>query len=112
MWMDTIVAEHGVMVKHNTLSLFCTSVSSIEGQIIGLIQNSNGTNFFDTTLKATSPTALYQIRNNYVGLSTPSLILIGDPIYLVTNVSQNIFGSYWMQVSLHQFKSYSDITKW
>jgi len=38
--------------------------------------------------------------------------MIGDTIYLFTDVAQNVFGSNWMQVALHQFKSYGDITKW
>ena len=111
-WMDTIVAEPGVMVKDDTLYLFYTAASSIGGQNIGLVRSIDGRNFIDTTLTATLPTDVYQNGNNYVGLSTPSPILIGDTIYLFTDVAQNVFGNNWMQVALHQFKSYGDITKW
>ena len=71
----------------------------------------DGVNFIDTTQTAKLPTDVYQNGNDYVGLSTPSPVLIGDTIYLFTDVAQNIFGD-WMQVALHQFKSYGDITKW
>ena len=111
-WMDTIVAEPGVMIKEDTLYLFYTAASSIGGQSIGLVRSLDGTTFIDTILTATLPTDVYQNGNNYVGLSTPSPILIGDTIYLFTDVAQNVFGSNWMQVALHQFKSYGDITKW
>ena len=111
-WMDTIVAEPGVMVKDDTLYLFYTAASSLGGFRIGLVRSLDGHNFIDTTLTATLPTDVYQNGNNYVGLSTPSPILIGDTIYLFTDVAQNVFGNNWMQVALHQFKSYGDITKW
>ena len=111
-WMDTIVAEPGVMVKEDTLYLFYTAASSIGGQSIGLVRSIDGRNFIDTTLTATLPTDVYQNGNNYVGLSTPSPVIIGDTIYLFTDVARNVFGSNWMQVALHQFKSYGDINKW
>lgn len=111
-WMDTIVAEPGVMVKEDTLYLFYTAASSIGGQSIGLVRSIDGRNFIDTTLTATLPTDVYQNGNDYVGLSTPSPVMIGDTIYLFTDVAQNVFGNNWMQVALHQFKSYGDINKW
>jgi hypothetical protein len=111
-WMDTIVAEPGVMVKEDTLYLFYTAFSSIGGEVIGLVRSIDGRNFIDTTLTATIPTDVYQNGNNYVGLSTPSPVLIGDTIYLFTDVAQNVFGGNWMQVALHQFKSFGDINKW
>ncbi|MGB0887765.1 MAG: hypothetical protein ACPGSL_06560 [Vicingaceae bacterium] len=111
-WMDTIVAEPGVMVKDDTLYLFFSAASTIGGFSIGLVRSIDGVNFIDTTLTATLPTNVYQNGNNYVGLSTPSPVMIGDTIYLFTDVAQNVFGDNWMQVALHQFKSYGDINKW
>ena len=111
-WMDAIVADPGAMVKEDTLYLFYTALGSLGGQSIGLVRSIDGVNFLDTTLTATLPTDVYQNGNNYVGLSTPSPIMIGDTIYLFTDVAQNVFGTNWMQVALHQFKSYGDINKW
>ncbi|MFT6747259.1 MAG: putative GH43/DUF377 family glycosyl hydrolase [Glaciecola sp.] len=111
-WMDTIVAEPGVMVKEDTLYLFYTAASSLGGFNIGLVRSTDGVNFIDTTLTATHPTKVYPYADNYQGLSTPSPVLIGDTIYLFTDVAQNVFGDNWKQVALHQFKSYGDINKW
>ena len=111
-WMDAITADPGVMVKEDTLYLFYAASSSLGGSSIGLVRSVDGINFIDTTLTATLPTDVYQNGNNYVGLSTPSPVMIGDTIYLFTDVAQNVFGSNWMQVALHQFKSYGDINKW
>lgn len=109
--MGTIVAEPGVMVKQDTLYLFYTAASSIAGQSIGLVRSLDGITFIDIILTAKLPTGVYQNGNNYVGLYTPSPILIGDTFYLFTDVAQNVFGSNWMQIALHQFKSYGDIPK-
>ena len=111
-WMDTIVAEPGVMVKDDTLYLFYAAASSLGGFSIGLVRSIDGVNFIDTTLTATLPTDVYQNGNNYQGLSTPSPVMIGDTIYLFTDVAQNVFVDKWTQVALHQFKSYGDINKW
>jgi predicted GH43/DUF377 family glycosyl hydrolase len=111
-WMDTIVAEPGVMVKEDTLYLFYTAASSLGGFRIGLVRSIDGVNFIDTTLITTHPTDVYQNGNDYVGLSTPSPVMIGDTIYLFTDVAQNVFGDNWMQVAIHQFKSYGDLNKW
>lgn len=111
-WMDTIVAEPGVMVKDDTLYLFYTAASTLGDFSIGLVRSIDGVNFIDTTQTAKLPTDVYQNGDNYVGLSTPSPVMIGDTIYLFTDVAQNVFGNNWMQVALHQFKSYCDITKW
>ena len=99
-WMDTIVAEPGVMVKEDTLYLFYFAGSSLGDQSIGLVRSIDGVNFIDTTLTVTIPAEVYQNGNNYVGLSTPSPIMIGDTIYLFTDVVQNVFGDNWMQVAL------------
>jgi predicted GH43/DUF377 family glycosyl hydrolase len=111
-WMDTIIAEPGVMVKEDTLYLFYTAASTLGGFRIGLVRTIDGVNFIDTTEIVSLPTDVYQNGNNYVGLSTPSPVMVGDTIYLFTDVAQNVFGDNWMQVALHQFKSYGDINKW
>lgn len=111
-WMDTIVAEPGVMVKDDTLYLFYSAASSLGGFSIGLVRSVDGVNFIDTTQTAQLPTDVYQNGNNYQGLSTPSPVMVGDTIYLFTDVAQNVFGNNWKQVALHQFKSYGDINKW
>jgi hypothetical protein len=111
-WMDTIIAEPGVMVKDDTLYLFFAAASSLGGFSIGLVRSIDGINFIDTTQTVQLPTDVYQNGNNYQGLSTPSPVLIGDTIYLFTDVAQNVFGNNWKQVALHQFKSYGDINKW
>ena len=111
-WMDLIVAEPGVMVKDDTLYLFFSAASSLGGFSIGLVRSIDGVNFIDTTQTAQLPTDVYQNGNNYQGLSTPSPVLIGSTIHLFTDVAQNVFGSNWKQVALHQFKSYGDINKW
>ena len=111
-WMDTIVAEPGAMVKDDTLYLFYSAASSLGGFTIGLVRSIDGVNFFDTIQTAQLPTDVYQNGNNYQGLSTPSPVMVGDTIYLFTDVAQNVFGSNWRQVALHQFKSYGDISKW
>lgn len=111
-WMDTILAEPGVIVKDDTLYLFFAAGSSAGSFSIGLVRSIDGVNFIDTTQTAQLPTDVYQNGNNYTGLSTPSPVLIGDTIYLFTDVAQNVFGNNWKQVALHQFKSYGDINKW
>ena len=111
-WMDTILAEPGVMVKDDTLYLFFAAGSSLGGFSIGLVRSLDGVNFIDTIQTAKLPTDVYQNGNNYQGLSTPSPVMIGDTIYLFTDVAQNVFVDNWKQVALHQFKSYGDINKW
>jgi hypothetical protein len=111
-WMDVIVAEPGVMVKDDTLYLFFSAGSSLGGFSIGLVRSTDGVNFMDTIQTAKLPTDVYLNGNNYQGLSTPSPVMIGDTIYLFTDVAQNVFGDNWKQVALHQFKSYGDINKW
>ncbi len=110
-WMTQIVAEPGVMIKQDTLYLFFTAVGSAGSQSIGLVRSVDGSTLLDTTLTATLPTDVYP-DDNYVGLSTPSPIMIGDTIYLFTDVAQFVFGDNWMQVALHQFKSYGDLNTW
>jgi hypothetical protein len=111
-WMDLIVAEPGVMVKEDTLYIFYSAAGSLGGFSIGLVRSIDGVNFIDTTQTASLPTDVYQNGNNYQGLSTPSPVLVGDTIYLFTDIAQNVFGDNWKQVALHQFKSYGDINKW
>jgi hypothetical protein len=111
-WMDTIIAEPGVMVKDDTLYLFFAAGSSQGGFSIGLVRSTDGVSFVDTIQTAKLPTDVYQNGNNYQGLSTPSPVLVGDTIYLFTDVAQNIFGENWKQVALHQFKSFGNINKW
>ena len=111
-WMDTILAEPGVMVKDDTLYLFFAASGTSVGFSIGLVRSIDGVNFIDTTQTAQLPTDVYQNGNDYQGLSTPSPVMVGDTIYLFTDVAQNVFGNNWKQVALHQFKSYGDITKW
>lgn len=111
-WMNAIVAEPGVLVKQDTLYLFFSAVSLTGGQNIGLVRSIDGVQFIDTTLTARLPKSVYPSSNNYLGLSTPSPLLVGDTIYLFTDVIQNVFGNNWTQVALHQFKSYNDINKW
>jgi len=110
-WMSLIAAEPGVMVKDDTLYLFFSAVGTVGKQSIGLIRSTDGANFFDTIQTATLPENVYLPSGNYAGLSTPSPALIGDTIYLFTDVAQTIFG-LWQQVALHQFKSFGDINQW
>ena len=111
-WMDLIVAEPGVMVKDDTLYLFYSAAGSLGGFSIGLVRSIDGVNFIDTTQTAQLPTDVYPNGNNYQGLSTPSPVMVGDTIYLFTDVAQNVFGDNWKQVALHQFKCFGDINKW
>lgn len=110
-WMNLITAEPGTMVKNDTLYLFFSALGTSGNQSIGLIRSIDGNNFFDTTLTATLPENVYLPSGNYAGLSTPSPVLVGDTIYLFTDVAQFVFGT-WTQVALHQFKSYNNINKW
>ncbi len=112
LWMSQITAEPGAMVKNDTLYLFFTTAGSVGFQNIGLVRTTDGRTFFDSTLTATLPTNIYPTSQNYAGISTPSPLLIGDTIFLFTDVAQFVFGNNWMQVALHQFKSYGDLNKW
>ncbi|MGD1847467.1 MAG: hypothetical protein ACFB10_18925 [Salibacteraceae bacterium] len=111
-WMSTITAEPGVLVKEDTLYLFFAAGDPAGFLNIGLVRSVDGASFLDTTLTATLPTGVYPLSENYAGLSTPSPVLLGDTIYLFTDVAQTVFGNNWMQVALHQFKSYGDLNKW
>lgn len=111
-WMSQITAEPGVMVNQDTLYLFFTAAGTVGFQSIGLVRSTDGRSFIDTTQTATLPTDVYPNGNNYAGLSTPSPVMVGDTIYLFTDVAQFVFGDNWMQVALHQFKSFSDINTW
>jgi len=111
-WMNLIIGEPGVMVKEDTLYLFYTAAGSVGGFSIGLVRSTDGVNFIDTIQTAKLPTDVYPNGNNYTGLSTPSPVMVGDTIYLFTDVAQNVFVDNWKQVALHQFKSYGDINKW
>ena len=111
-WMNLIIGEPGVMVKEDTLYLFYTAAGSVGGFSIGLVRTTDGVNFIDTIQTAKLPTDVYPNGNNYTGLSTPSPVMVGDTIYLFTDVAQNVFVDNWKQVALHQFKSYGDINKW
>lgn len=111
-WMSHIVAEPGVMVKQDTLHIFFTAIGTVGYQSIGLLRSIDGTTLMDTTHTVTLPIDVYPDGNNYAGLSTPSPVLIGDTTYLFTDVAQFVFGDNWMQVALHQFKSYGDMNTW
>ena len=110
-WMSEIVAEPGAMVKNDTLFLFFSATAFNGEQSIGLARSVDGSSFFDTLQAVTLPSDVYLPGNNYAGLSTPSATLVGDTIYLFTDVAQFVLGT-WTQVALHQFKSYGDLNKW
>ncbi|MEM9896530.1 MAG: hypothetical protein AAF789_09190 [Bacteroidota bacterium] len=111
-WMSTITAEPGVLVKDDTLYLFFAAGDPTGFLNIGLVRSIDGRSFIDTTLTATLPTEVYPLNDNYTGLSTPSPALLGDTIYLFTDVAQVVFEDNFMQVALHQFKSYGNLNQW
>jgi hypothetical protein len=111
-WMSEIVAEPGALVKNDTLYLFYTAISNIGEVSIGLVRSLDGNSFIDTTRVVTIPNDVYPIEEEYLGLSTPDATLVGDTIYLFTDLVRNDTFTEWNQVGLHQFKCYGDINKW
>jgi hypothetical protein len=111
-WMSEIVAEPGAVVKDDTLYLFYTAISNIGDVSIGLMRSLDGSSFFDTTQAVTIPRDIYPRSQGYLGLSTPDATLVGDTIYLFTDLVRTDTFTFWNQVGLHQFKSYGDINKW
>ena len=111
-WMSQIVAEPGALVKNDTLYLFYTGISNIGEVSIGLVRSLDGSTFIDSTQVATIPRDIYPVSEGYLGLSTPDATLVGDTIYLFTDLVRTDTHTSWNQVGLHQFKSYGDINKW
>ncbi|MEM6643360.1 MAG: hypothetical protein AAF616_10295 [Bacteroidota bacterium] len=110
-WMSTITAEPGVVVKEDTLLLFFAAGEASGFLNIGLARSIDGRSFIDTALAVSLPTDVYPLVENYAGLSTPSPALVGDTVYLFTDVAQVVFETNFMQVALHQFKSV-DLSHW
>jgi hypothetical protein len=111
-FMSEIVAEPGTLVKNDTLYLFFTGISNVGDVSIGLVRSLDGNTFFDTTQVVTVPRDVYPVNEGYLGLSTPDATLVGDTIYLFTDIVRADTFTTWNQVGLHQFKSYGDINKW
>lgn len=111
-WMSEIVAEPGALVKNDTLYLFYTAISNIGAVSIGLARSLDGSSLFDTTQVVTIPKDIYPASKGYLGLSTPDATLVGDTIYLFTDLVRTDTYNEWNQVGLQQFKSYGDINKW
>ncbi|NOQ72527.1 MAG: hypothetical protein GQ574_11025 [Crocinitomix sp.] len=111
-WMSEVVAEPGALVKNDTLYLFFTAISNTGAVSIGLVRSLDGSSFLDTTQVVTIPTDIYPVEDGYLGLSTPDATLVGDTIYLFTDLVHTDTINDWNQVGLHQFKSYGDINKW
>jgi len=111
-WMSNIVAEPGSLVKNDTLYLFYTGISNVGDVSIGLVRSLDGNSFLDTTQVITIPRDIYPASEGYLGLSTPDATLVGDTIYLFTDLVRTDTFTSWNQVGLHQFKSYGDINKW
>ncbi|MFT4662422.1 MAG: hypothetical protein ACI9AT_001023 [Ulvibacter sp.] len=111
-WMSEIVAEPGAVVKNDTLHLFFTGISSSGEVSIGLARSLDGSSFLDTTQVVTLPTDVYPVSEGYLGLSTPDATLVGDTIYLFTDLVRTDTHTPWNQVGLHQFKSYDNINQW
>ncbi len=111
-WMSEIVAEPGTLVKNDTLYLFYTAISNTGNVSIGLSRSVDGSTFFDTTQVVTIPNDIYPASDGYLGVSTPDACLVGDTIYLFTDLVRTDPHTYWNQVGLHQFKSYGNINKW
>ncbi|MBL4709221.1 MAG: hypothetical protein JKY48_12365 [Flavobacteriales bacterium] len=111
-WMSEIVAEPGALVKNDTLYLFYTAISNVGNVSIGLVRSIDGNSFFDTSQVVTIPRDVYPVNDGYLGLSTPDATLVGDTIYLFTDLVRSDTYNDWNQVGLHQFKSYGDINKW
>jgi hypothetical protein len=111
-WMSEVIAEPGAVVKDDTLYLFYTAISDIGAVSIGLVRSLDGSSFFDTTQVVTIPNDIYPASDDYLGLSTPDATLVGDTIYLFTDLVRTDTHTYWNQVGLQQFKCYGDINKW
>ncbi len=111
-WMSEVVAEPGALVKDDTLYLFFTGISNTGAVSIGLARSLDGSSFIDTTQAVTIPNDIYPAEEGYLGLSTPDATLVGDTIYLFTDLVRTDTITEWNQVGLHQFKSYGDINKW
>ncbi len=111
-WMSDIVAEPGALVKNDTLYLFYTGISNIGDVSIGLVRSLDGSSFIDTTQVVTIPRDIYPVSEGYLGLGTPDATLVGDTIYLFTDLVRTDTFTFWNQVGLHQFKSYGDINQW
>lgn len=111
-WMSEIVAEPGALVKDDTLYLFYTAISNTGAVSIGLVRSLDGSTFFDTTQVVTIPNDIYPVADGYLGVSTPYATIVGDTIYLFTDLVRTDEYTYWDQVGLHQFKCYGDINKW
>jgi hypothetical protein len=111
-WMSEIVAEPGALVKNDTLYLFFTAISNTGAVSIGLARSLDGHSFIDTTQAVTIPNDVYPVEEGYLGLSTPDATLVGDTIYLFTDLVRTDTINEWNQTGLHQFKSYGDINKW
>jgi hypothetical protein len=111
-WMSDIIAEPGALVKNDTLYLFYTGISNSGAVSIGLVRSLDGSSFIDTTQAVTIPSEVYPDDEGYLGLSTPDATLVGDTIYLFTDLVRTDTHTYWNQVGLHQFKSYGDINQW
>jgi hypothetical protein len=111
-WMSEIVAEPGALVKDDTLYLFYTAISNTGAVSIGLVRSLDGSTFLDTTQVVTIPSDIYPANDGYLGVSTPDATLVGDTIYLFTDLVRTDAYTYWDQVGLHQFKCYGDINKW
>ncbi len=111
-WMSEIIGEPGALVKDDTLYLFYTGISNTGDVSIGLVRSLDGSSFFDTTQVVTIPRDVYPVVDGYLGLSTPDATLVGDTIYLFTDIVRTDTFNDWNQVGLQQFKSYGDINKW
>ena len=111
-WMSEIIGEPGALVKDDTLYLFYTGISNTGDVSIGLVRSLDGSSFFDTIQVVTIPRDVYPVVDGYLGLSTPDATLVGDTIYLFTDIVRTDTFNDWNQVGLQQFKSYGDINKW
>jgi hypothetical protein len=111
-FMSEIVAEPGALVKNDTLYLFFTAITLTGEASIGLVRSLDGSTFFDTTQVVRIPRDVYPVNDDFLGLSTPDATLVGDTIYLFTDIVRPDAYNEWNQIGLHQFKSYGDINKW
>lgn len=113
-WMGSIVGEPGAVVKDDTIYVFFTAAglngSAVE-QTIGLVRSIDGSTIIDTTRAVKLPADAYPASANWWGLSTPSATMIGDTMYLFTDVAKSVNGR-WYQAALQQFKSYGNLKKW
>ncbi|MBL4592389.1 MAG: T9SS type A sorting domain-containing protein, partial [Flavobacteriales bacterium] len=92
--------------------LFFTAITITGEASIGLARSLDGSTFFDTTQVVRIPRDIYPANDNFLGLSTPDATLVGDTIYLFTDIVRPDAFNEWNQIGLHQFKSYGDINKW